>query len=157
MAYASRYGQALIDRQLYLPESWTDDPLRREAASIPEDMEFATKPAMARAMLGKALDAGIPCAWVLADAVYGSDYRLRRMREEREQPYVLAVRFNQAIRMLSPGFVFVETDPADGGRFVARGLAGASGGRRDQRLEALRLGRASLSSGTLSPASNAGF
>ena len=74
-------------------------------------MEFATKPAMARAMLGKALDAGIPCAWVLADAVYGSDYRLRRMLEEREQPYVLAVRSNQAIRMLSPGFVFVETDP----------------------------------------------
>lgn len=112
VAYASRYGQALIDRQLYLPESWIDDPLRREAASIPEDMEFATKPAMARAMLGKALDAGIPCAWVLADAVYGSDYRLRRMLEEREQPYVLAVRSNQAIRMLSLGFAFVETDPA---------------------------------------------
>jgi SRSO17 transposase len=75
-------------------------------------MEFATKPAMARAMLAKALDTGIPCAWVLADAVYGSDYRLRRMLEERGQPYVLAVRSNQAIRMLTPGFAFIETDPA---------------------------------------------
>ena len=63
-------------------------------------------------MLAKALDAGIACAWVLADAVYGSDYRLRRMLEERGQPYVLAVRSNQAIRMLSPEFAFAETDPA---------------------------------------------
>ncbi|WP_454890534.1 IS701 family transposase [Sphingopyxis chilensis] len=112
VAYASRYGQALIDRRLYLPESWTGDPIRRKAASVPEEVEFATKPAMARAMLAKALDAALPCAWVLADAVYGSDYRLRRMLEERGQPYVLAVRSNQAIRMLSPEFAFIETDPA---------------------------------------------
>jgi len=45
-------------------------------------------------MLAKALDAALPCAWVLADAVYGSDYRLRRMLEERGQPYVLAARSN---------------------------------------------------------------
>jgi SRSO17 transposase len=112
VAYASRYGQALIDRQLYLPEAWASDPARRKAASVPEKVEFATKPAIARAMLAKALDAGIACAWVLADAVYGSDYRLRRMLEERGQPYVLAVRSNQAIRMLSPEFAFAETDPA---------------------------------------------
>lgn len=112
VAYASRYGQALIDRQLYLPEAWASDPARRKAASVPEKVEFATKPAIARAMLAKALDAGIACAWVLADAVYGSDYRLRRMLEERGQHYVLAVRSNQAIRMLSPEFAFAETDPA---------------------------------------------
>jgi hypothetical protein len=60
VAYASRYGQALIDRQLYLPEAWASDPARRKAASVPEKVEFATKPAIARAMLAKALDAASP-------------------------------------------------------------------------------------------------
>jgi SRSO17 transposase len=92
LAYASRYGQALVDRRLYLPESWTKDRARCAKASIPETVEFATKPKMARAMVEAALDAGVPCAYVLGDAVYGADSSLRRMLEAREQPYVLAVR-----------------------------------------------------------------
>jgi len=92
VAYASRYGQALIDRQLYLPESWTSDRARCGKASIPETVEFATKPKMARAMIERALNAGVPCAYVLGDAVYGADSSLRRMLEARHQPYVLAVR-----------------------------------------------------------------
>ncbi|RWM43068.1 MAG: IS701 family transposase [Mesorhizobium sp.] len=92
LAYASRYGQALVDRRLYLPESWTKDRARCAKASIPEAVEFATKPKMARAMVEAALDAGVPCAYVLGDAVYGADSGLRRMLEAREQPYVLAVR-----------------------------------------------------------------
>ena len=96
LACASRYGHALVDRRLYLPESWTKDRARCARASIPETVEFATKPKMARAMLGAALDAGVPvrppCAYVLGDAVYGADSSLRRMLEAREQPYVLAVR-----------------------------------------------------------------
>lgn len=92
LAYASRYGQALVDRRLYLPESWTKDRARCAKASIPETVEFATKPTMARAMVEVALDAGVPCAYVLGDAVYGADSSLRRMLEAREQPYVLAVR-----------------------------------------------------------------
>lgn len=92
LAYASRYGQALVDRRLYLPESWTKDRARCARASIPETVEFATKPKMARAMVEAALDAGVPCAYVLGDAVYGADSSLRRMLEAREQPYVLAVR-----------------------------------------------------------------
>ena len=58
LAYASRYGQALVDRRLYLPESWTKDPARCARASIPETVEFATKPKMARAMIEAALNAG---------------------------------------------------------------------------------------------------
>ncbi len=92
ITYASRFGQALIDRRLYLPEAWATDEKRRNDAAIPKETVFATKPAMARAMLSEALDKGVPCAWVLADAVYGSDYKTRRMLEERQQPYVLSVR-----------------------------------------------------------------
>lgn len=98
LAYASRYGQALIDRRLYLPESWTKDRARCERAAIPAEVEFMTKPKMARAMIAATLDAGVPCAYVLGDAVYGADSSLRRMLEARHQPYVLAVRGAHSMR-----------------------------------------------------------
>ena len=62
-------------------------------------MTFATKPQIACELIAAALDAGVPCAWVLADALYGADSRLRRMLEARRQPYVLAVRSNQTLRL----------------------------------------------------------
>jgi SRSO17 transposase len=110
LGYASRYGHALIDRRLYLPKAWTEDGERRGKASVPQDVAFATKPAMAREMIAAALDTGAPCAWVLADALYGSDYKLRRMLEDRNQPYVLAVRSNQHLRFLVEEGL-VQTDP----------------------------------------------
>ena len=110
-AYASRWGQALVDRRLYLPRHWAEDTVRREKASVPPETAFATKPALAREMIADALDADLPCAWVLADALYGSDFRLRWMLEERGQPYVLAVRSNQSVKFLE-GWLAVQTDPA---------------------------------------------
>ncbi|MER8874006.1 IS701 family transposase, partial [Mesorhizobium sp. M0814] len=112
LAYASRYGQALVDRRLYLPESWTRDRARCARASIPEMVEFATKPKMARAMVEAALDAGVPCAYVLGDAVYGADSSLRRMLEAREQPYVLAVRGAHFMRR-GGDRLFEETSPEE--------------------------------------------
>lgn len=101
LAYASPHGQALIDRGLYLPEAWASDKARRETVGVPEAVTFATKTEIARTLIGAALDAGAPCAWVLADALYGSDSGLRRMLEERRQPYVLAVRSNQRLRFVT--------------------------------------------------------
>lgn len=97
LSYASRYGHALIDRRLYLPEGWAADAARRAEASIAEDIEFATKPQIARELIIAALDAGVPCAYVLADALYGSDKSLRVALEQRQQPHVLAVRSNERI------------------------------------------------------------
>jgi SRSO17 transposase len=111
LAYASRFGQALIDRRLYLPEAWANDHKRRQGAQIPDEIAFATKPQMACELIARALDAGVPCAFVLADAVYGSDSRLRRLLEERSQPYVLAVRSNQSLRFWT-GMGLEQTDPA---------------------------------------------
>lgn len=112
VAYASRFGQTLIDRRLYLPEAWAGDEQRRRRVQVPETIAFATKPQIACDLIAAALDAGVPCAWVLADALYGSDSRLRRMLEARGQPYVLAVRSNQTLRMLTAGG-FLQTDPAE--------------------------------------------
>jgi SRSO17 transposase len=97
LAYASSKGHALIDRALYLPEHWCADAERRTEAAIPEDEVFATKPALAKQMIIRALDAGVPCAWVLGDEVYGSDHKLRAALEQREQAYVLTVRSNEKL------------------------------------------------------------
>jgi SRSO17 transposase len=97
LAYGSRKGQALIDRRLYLPEGWANDAERRRAAKIPDEVPFRTKPEIAREMIARALDAGVPCGWVLGDEVYGADRRLRVMLEERGQPYLLAVRSNDKL------------------------------------------------------------
>jgi SRSO17 transposase len=97
LAYAGPSGHALIDRELYLPEGWTADRQRCRVAGIPEHVEFHTKPQLARVMLERALDAGVPCGWVTADEVYGGDGRLRRWLEERDVPHVLAVKRSQAL------------------------------------------------------------
>jgi SRSO17 transposase len=97
LAYASRRGHALIDRELYLPEGWLSDRVRCREAAIPDEIGFRTKPELARVMLERALDAGVPCGWVTGDEVYGGDGRLRRWLEEREVPHVLAVKRSEAL------------------------------------------------------------
>jgi SRSO17 transposase len=91
LCYASKKGAAFIDRELYLPEEWAYDRARREEAGVPEGVGFATKGELAKAMLGRAFEAGMPARWVVADTVYGTARGLRRWLEERDCYYVLAV------------------------------------------------------------------
>ena len=70
-AYVSHKGHAFIDRALYLPKAWTSDPVRMKAGHVPDTVAFATKPALAAMMINRAIDAGVPFAWVAADSVYG--------------------------------------------------------------------------------------
>jgi SRSO17 transposase len=91
LVYASRAGHALIDRELYLPQGWIDDPDRMQAAGVPDQVGFATKPALAARMIGRALDAHVPAAWVAGDEVYGANPALRAELQARSIGYVLAV------------------------------------------------------------------
>lgn len=91
LAYRSQRGHALIDRALYLPREWADDQERRVEAKVPDAVSFATKPTLAREMLARALEAGVPATWITADEVYGSDSRFRRFCEERPIHYVVAI------------------------------------------------------------------
>ena len=91
LSYAARGGHALIDRDLYLPKSRTADPARCAAAGISEGTAFATRPKLARRMISRALDAGVPASWVTAGEVYGADPGLRADLERRQLGYVLAV------------------------------------------------------------------
>ncbi len=88
--YVSRHGHAFIDRALYLPKSWADDPVRLKAASVPNDVSFATKPRQAAAMIERAIAAGAPFRWVAADTVYGVGDIERDLRRAGKG-YVLGV------------------------------------------------------------------
>lgn len=99
LSWQTARGHALIDRALYLPEEWAEDEDRRRAAGVPEDVEFATKPALARRLVERVLAAGARPAWVVADAVYGADYKLRATLEAAEQPYVMVVTGQQCVWM----------------------------------------------------------
>jgi SRSO17 transposase len=97
LAYASPKGRALVDRELYLPKEWASAPHRRAEAHVPEHVAFATKPQLAQAMLGRALEAQMPAGWVTADEVYGGDARLRAFLEQHDLAYVLAVKATQPL------------------------------------------------------------
>ena len=91
LGYAAPRGHALIDRELYLPKSWTGDPARCEAAGIPGHAAFATKPQVASLMIERAVSARVPFAWVAADEAYGDNGPLRTWLEQQHIAYVLAV------------------------------------------------------------------
>ncbi|MFD4714228.1 IS701 family transposase [Streptomyces sp. NPDC058430] len=91
LVYAGRRGHAAVDRELYIPRSWTCDPDRCRAAGLGEDTVFATKPELAARMIGRFLDAGHRVGWIAGDEVYGGNPKLRSALEERGVGYTLAV------------------------------------------------------------------
>ena len=97
LAYASVHGHALIDRDLYLPQSWADDRDRWRAAGIPETVEFTTKPRQAQAMICRAIAAGVPFAWFTADETYGQAKYLQAWLEDQDVWYVMAVRCSDTL------------------------------------------------------------
>jgi SRSO17 transposase len=96
-SYVSRHGHAFIDRALYLPKEWTDDPDRLAAAHVPDKVSFATKPQIARRMITRALAAKIPFAFVAADSVYGTG-DIETVLRKAGKGYVLGVASNHVFR-----------------------------------------------------------
>lgn len=96
-AYVSRHGHAFIDRSLYLPKAWTDDPVRLAAAHVPQDATFATKPRIAVGMIKRAVAAKVPFTWVAADAVYGVG-EVEQVLRRAGKGYVLGVPSTHQVR-----------------------------------------------------------
>jgi SRSO17 transposase len=132
LTYASPRGHTFLDRALYLPASWTGDRARCQAAGIPDDVAFATKPILAQTMLERALGAGVPAAWVTADSIYGDVKYLRVWLEARPIGYVLAVSAKDTVweagwRQRRIG-AYLADPPADGWQRLSAG-DGAKGPR----------------------------
>ncbi|GIH97929.1 hypothetical protein Psi01_85590 [Planobispora siamensis] len=97
LGYATSAGRTFLDRERYLPKSWIGDRDRCAAAGIGPGVEFATKQVLARRMLRRAIEAGVPASWVSADEVYGQDYKFRVFLEQYRIGYVVVVPRSQAI------------------------------------------------------------
>ena len=97
LAYASAKGRTLLDRELYLPQVWTEDRERRREAGVPEDAGFQTKPRLAQRMLERAVESEVPFGWVAGDEVYGSDLNLRLWLEGEGIAHVLAIKSNEKL------------------------------------------------------------
>lgn len=123
LVYSAARGHAAIDRALYVPRSWTEDPDRCRSAGIPDGPAFATKPQLAARMVERALDAGASARWVAGDEVYGDNPHLRTALEHRRTGYVLAVSSTHPV--ITPA-----------GKFQAKTLAARVPKRAWQRLSA---------------------
>jgi SRSO17 transposase len=98
LAYVSPQGHSLIDRRLYLPQSWCNDADKRAKAGVPKSVEFATKPQLAKQMLKSAFEAGIRPTWVVADEVYGNDGKFWWwLEQDYQQPYLLTVASSHSV------------------------------------------------------------
>jgi SRSO17 transposase len=102
LGYAARGGYTLIDREVYLPKAWTDHPDRCAAAGVPDQVRFATKITLARLMVARALQTGVPAAWATADEFYGGDRHLRHDLQTAGVGYVLAVAKSHRVTTCAP-------------------------------------------------------
>jgi SRSO17 transposase len=102
LTYATAQAHTFLDRRLYLPEEWCDDPTRRAEAKIPDEVSFESKPAQAIKMLKHAWAMGVPMKWVTGDEVYGDSPQLREAIAEQGRWYVLAVRTNLTVWLERP-------------------------------------------------------
>ncbi len=131
LAYAAAAGCAFTGRALYLPRAWASDPGRCRAAGVPEGTAFATKPALAQAMITRALDAVTPAAWVSADEVYGQDSRMRAELARRGLGYVLAMAKSHPVTTAAgacPAAALVKKLPAQAWQRISAG-SGVKGPR----------------------------
>src|SRR5271156_5073170 len=141
-SYVSRRGHAFVDRALYLPREWTDDPERLKAAHVPDEMGFATKPQIARRMIARTVDARLPFSFVAADSVYGTG-EIETMLRRAGKGYVLGVAANHVFhswgkKQLVGGSAakIAQNLP----KSAWRRLAALGGGRRNKRSAPARLG-----------------
>jgi SRSO17 transposase len=162
LAYASSEGRALIDRELYLPTSWTEDPDRCAAAGIPAECcaegGFATKPELGVAMLRRAYQAGVlgSLSWVTADEAYGQNPGFRDWLIAREIPFVLATRNDDLLtspdghrrqaKVLAT-IAGVGEDGSAGGGWERRSIGPGAHGDRDYDWTAVTLDSTGLADG----------
>ncbi len=97
LAYASNKGTAFIDRALYLPEEWANDPKRRAETGVPEEVAFANKVELAKRMLERAFEGGVTARWVVADSFYGRSHEFREWLEKRGRAYAVMVPKTNAV------------------------------------------------------------
>jgi len=125
LSYATVKGHVFLDRRLYLPQEWCDDPERRKKAKVPEEVVFQTKPQQAIAMLEHAWQQGVPMRWVAGDEVYGDAPELRDAIARHGKLYVLGVRSHNPVWTQRPTVIEPQAQERGRPQTKARLAAGA--------------------------------
>jgi SRSO17 transposase len=99
LAYASSKGHALLDRRLYLPEDWVDDPVRRQEGHVPADVTYRKTWEIAHDLLRRS-GPGMPHKWVVGNDEFGRASEFRAALRGDGERYVLDVPCNTNIRDL---------------------------------------------------------
>jgi SRSO17 transposase len=110
----STKGTVPLGFRLYLPEDWCNDSERRQKAKIPDDVAFATKPALSGDLIARAAGWKIRRAPVLGDQAYGNDAKLRTRLHDDGIDYVLSV--GPECTVYAPGTVFTVPPRKPGSR-----------------------------------------
>ena len=105
---------ALMDQQLYRPESWATDATRRTKTAVPEPIPFQTKPQMGIELLRRTRTHGlVNFAWVSADELYGRNGEFLDALEQMHQHYVVEAPTNTTVWTVDPQ---TQVPPAPKGR-----------------------------------------
>jgi SRSO17 transposase len=99
LAYAAKGGYAPLDRRLYLPEDWADDPDRRAKCHVPPEVKFREKWRIALDLLDRSLP-GLEHGWITGDDEFGRVASFRAELRLRKERYVLDVPCNTTVRDL---------------------------------------------------------
>ncbi|MEI6043574.1 MAG: IS701 family transposase [Chloroflexota bacterium] len=91
LTYASSKGSTLLDRELYLPPNWANDPARRLEAEVPPEVTYSSKAELARQMLQRAITAHVPLKWITGNRIFGNDTAFQGWLEEEALSYVLEI------------------------------------------------------------------
>ena len=102
LSLANHHASLPVAYQLYLPESWANDPERRKKAGVPDGIQFATKPKMALRQIERACEIGLPRGVVLMDAGYGHDLSLRKRLTELDLTYSVGIRGKTLVAQTTP-------------------------------------------------------
>lgn len=96
-------GSAMLDAQLFLPESWVKDRRRRRRTRVPAAIRYQTKPMIAATMIQRTLAAGkVHLDWIVGDDLYGDNADLLDALEAIPQRYVLEVRKTTLVWTVDP-------------------------------------------------------
>jgi len=137
LSLANHYASLPVSYRLYLPEDWAADAERRQAARIPDEVKFKTKPQIALELIRKAHKAGLPAGVALMDAAYGCNTAFRTSLSKLGIRYVAGILSNASV--WAPGTAPRAPKPWSGrGRPPTRQVVDA--GHRPVSVKTLALG-----------------
>jgi SRSO17 transposase len=103
LTLANPWAHVPVDMQLYLPDTWAEDPEKRQEGQIPQEVLFQTKPQLALAMLQRAKADHLPLGRVLADCGYGDNAVFREGVRALALDYGLGIQATTKVYGVSAG------------------------------------------------------